>query len=341
MKEHITTFPDVLGEGEKIIVAWGQAVMHHVKPSTHPIGNVDSAIQLTKTGTKKIKKYATYKIVLLRTDFRARANQLHTDLSECTSKFRRNTNDKKQRGKTGGPCRIPTSLKPCNANKIIHEYQDCVYMIGSSATGLIITGVGAFILPHMTVGVVVNTFILQHNIRRLRKVVKEARELGLPLGQVDTSFAIVAGILTKLAFVAVTFGHDDFLTIAQGYEAIFSHFGHALDLVHPHVAVAIEQAQQWQSAWVNEPLVDPLVTAANAPADAMKEIMPLGPSTWHGPNVLESTIVFGPASEINPVTLLLEDPFMKVELRGKDVVKNVIKWSKTKVSKIKLSRRAQ
>jgi hypothetical protein len=323
MREHITTFPDVLEEGEKIIAAWGQAVMHHVKPTTHPIGNVDSAIQLTKTGSKKVKNYATYKIVLLRTDLNERASQLHTDLSKRTSKFRR---------KAGRPG-IPTSLKPRDGKEIIHEYQDCVYMIGSSATGLIITGVGAFILPHMTVGVAVNTFILQHNIRKLRKVVKEAKERGLPLGQVDTTFAIVAGILTKLAFIAVTFGHDDFLTIAQGYEAIFSHFG--LDVVHPHVLAAMEHAQQLQSAWVNDPLVDPLVNAANAPADAMKEIMPLGPSTWHGPDVLESTIVFGPASEMNIVTLVLEDPVMKVELRGKDVVKNKFKRSQTKVSKFK------
>jgi hypothetical protein len=206
-------------------------------------------------------------------------------------------------------------------------------MIGSSATGLIITGVGAFILPHMVVGVGVNTFFLLQNIRKLRKVVKEAKEHGLPLGQVDTTFPIVAGILTKLAFIAVTFGHDDFLTIAQGYEGIFSHFG--LDVVHPHVIAAMEHAQQLQSAWVNEPLVDPLVNAANAPADAMKEIMPLGPSTWHGPDVLENIIVFGPASEMNVVALVPEEPVMKVELRGKDVVKNIFKRSQTKTSKFK------
>jgi len=271
MKDHITGFPGVL-EGEKIMVAWKQAILHHLKPSTQPIGNVDSTIHVTKKSNKKIKNHDTYQVVLFR-----------TDLNKRKSKFRPKINGKNKPRMNGGHW-IPTLLKHRDNRKIVHEYQDCVYMIGSSATGLIITGVGAFILPHMTVGVAVNTYFLQSNIRQLRKVVKKAKKIGVPLGQVNTSFAIIAGALTKLAFVAVTFGHDDFLTIAQGYDAIFSHFGHALEVLHPHVVAAIEQAQQWQSGWVNEPS---------------------------------------------------EDQVRKGEIRGKDDVKKVIKWSKKKALKFR------
>lgn len=333
MIDHITDFSDALQEGGKVCVAWKRAAMYQLKSVKYQRTHADVALQITKDSSKKIKNYVVFQSVIIRDRTASSVNHTMSSVKHKLCKSQ-----------------IPQSVQPPTDGEIIQRFEDCVYILESAATGLIITGVGAFILPHMLVGVGINIFVLQQNIRRLRKVVKEVKRRDLELSESDIIFAILAGIITKLAFTAVTFGHDDFLQIAHGYEGMLtSHFGSAVNVLHPHVVAALGHVQNMcgslpgidhaQDVLSPDPLAGiehaqdvlshgPLAEAANAPNDMMTAVMHAEPSTWgnSGTGILTSVLAFGPAEELNVVTLVLEDPVMKAEMRAKDAVKDV-QWT--------------
>lgn len=155
------------------------------------------------------------------------------------------------------------------------KFNSLVGKLSADLVGITVTGVGLVILPQLALTFTINIAKSVHHIRRLVDLVEEfhKRRLGVPKNKIAIKCAI--GALVKLAILALTLGHADFLSDLVGldhlhilFDSIFDPSSVGLgDTWAPTLQSAADAHAQWRA---EHPHIQSIQGFFSAPVDNVK-----------------------------------------------------------------------
>jgi hypothetical protein len=118
------------------------------------------------------------------------------------------------------------------------ELEGCIRKLASCITGLVVTGNLSIVMPHMLVGVALNSAEVAYEWRKLRKLKEQAgdQELLKMISTYDLYFQIMAGIFLRLVTTIIFLGHN-FDTWVEGMSHLVDGSSHAVAVVTDHGSV--------------------------------------------------------------------------------------------------------
>lgn len=155
------------------------------------------------------------------------------------------------------------------------EFNSLVSKLSADLVGIAVTGVGLVILPQVALTFTINIAKSVHHIRRLVDLVEEfhIRGLGVPKNKIAIKCA--TGALIKLAILALTLGHADFLSDLVGLDHLHTLFNSIFDPSQVGLgdswASTLSGAADAHAQWLAEhPHIQSIQGFFSAPVDVVK-----------------------------------------------------------------------
>lgn len=171
--------------------------------------------------------------------------------------------------------RADAQLSLMTAEVMVKEFNSLVGKLSADLVGITVTGVGLVILPQLALTFTINIAKSVHHIRRLVDLVEEfhKRRLGVPKNKIAIKCAI--GALVKLAILALTLGHADFLSDLVGLDHLHILFDSIFDPSSVGLgdtwAPTLQSAADAHAQWLAEhPHIQSIQGFFSAPLDVVK-----------------------------------------------------------------------
>lgn len=171
--------------------------------------------------------------------------------------------------------RADAQLSLMTAEVMAKEFNSLVGKLSADLVGITVTGVGLVILPQLALTFTINIAKSVHHIRRLVDLVEEfhKRRLGVPKNKIAIKCAI--GALVKLAILALTLGHADFLSDLVGLDHLHILFDSIFDPSSVGLgdtwAPTLQSAADAHAQWLAEhPHIQSIQGFFSAPLDVVK-----------------------------------------------------------------------
>lgn len=171
--------------------------------------------------------------------------------------------------------RADAQLSLMTGDAMTKEFNSIVSKLSADLVGVTVTGVGLVILPQLALTFTINIAKAVHHIRRLVDLVEEFHKRGLSVPKNQIAIRCAIGALVKLAIVALTLGHADFLSDLVGLDHLHTLFDSIFDPSSvglgntwgPTLQSAADAHAQWLA---DHPHIQSIQGFFNAPVDEVK-----------------------------------------------------------------------
>ena len=162
--------------------------------------------------------------------------------------------------------------------KLTDDFNSLVSKLSADVVGITVNGLGLIILPQLALTFTINVAKSVHHIRRLIDLVEEFHKRKLSVPKRKIAIKCTTGAVVKLAFLALTLGHADFVSDLVGldhlhtlFDSIFepSQVGLGNSWTTTLQSIAVAHAQ-----WLAEhPHIQSIQDFFGAPVDVVKSYL--------------------------------------------------------------------
>lgn len=194
--------------------------------------------------------------------------------------------------------RADAQLSLMSAEAMAREFNSLVSKLSADLVGITVTGVGLVILPQLALTFSINIAKWVHHIRRLLDLVEEFHKRHLSVPKNKIAIKCTTGALVKLAILALTLGHADFLSDLIGLDHLHALFDSIFDPSSVGLgntwAPALQSAADAHAQWLaDHPHIQSIQGCFSAPVDLIKEYLFPDPAV----NSMQWTWVAGEGGE--------------------------------------------
>ena len=171
--------------------------------------------------------------------------------------------------------RADAQLSLMTNDALAKELNSVLSKLSADLVGITVTGVGLVILPQLALTFTINVAKSIHHIRRLVDLVEEFHKRGLSVPKSKIPIKCATGALVKLAVLALTLGHADFLSDLVGLDHLHTLFDSIFDPLqagHGDTwASALQSAADAHAQWLaDHPHIQSFQGFFSAPVDVVK-----------------------------------------------------------------------
>ena len=171
--------------------------------------------------------------------------------------------------------RADAQLSLMTAEAMAKEFNSLLSKLSADLVGITVTGVGLVILPQLALTFTINIGKSIHHIRRLLDLVEEFHKRGLTVPKNKIAIKCATGALIKLAILALTLGHADFLSDLVGLDHLHTLFDSIFDPSQVGLgdtwAPALQSAADVHAQWLAaHPHIQSIQGFFSAPVDVVK-----------------------------------------------------------------------
>lgn len=157
------------------------------------------------------------------------------------------------------------------------EFNSVVSKLSADLVGITVTSIGVVILPQLALTFTINLAKSVHHIRRLVDLVKEFHKRGLSVPKKEIPIKCATGALIKLAILALTLGHADFVSDLVGLDSLHTLFDSIFDPAQAGLdtwAPTLQNAAAAHAQWLAEhPHIQSIQAFFSAPVDVVKNYL--------------------------------------------------------------------